>query len=211
MWENVIGLVNEERGANADVEALINAPKRGGGRQAAQARRAAAAEAVLATGAFDTAITNYDELLTLAKSQGAVGGGATRGACKICGQLGHLTKQCRNQFSKFFNDQQQQDADRDPAQQATEGQNINSSVVSGLASDSELSDLSDSDNSDDGRHKSSRRRKSSRRHGSSRRHKSSRDEERSHRESRDRRRHRHHKRRRHRSPSRSRSRSRSRD
>ncbi|KAG7666612.1 hypothetical protein NADE_003589 [Nannochloris sp. 'desiccata'] len=104
MWENVIGIVNEERGTNAGVEALINAPQRGGGNHNAkkEARRAAAAEAVLATGGFDTAITSYNELLSLAKSQGAMGEGATRGACKVCGQLGHLTKQCRNQFSKFY-------------------------------------------------------------------------------------------------------------
>ena len=104
MWENVIGIINEDRGTNAGVEALINAPQRGGGNHKAktEARRAAAAEAVLATGGFDTAITSYNELLSLAKSQGAMGEGATRGACKVCGQLGHLTKQCRNQFSKFY-------------------------------------------------------------------------------------------------------------
>jgi len=104
MWENVIGIVNEERGTNAGVEALIHAPQHGGGNHNAkkEARRAAAAEAVLATGGFDTAITSYNELLSLAKSQGAMGEGATRGACKVCGQLGHLTKQCRNQFSKFY-------------------------------------------------------------------------------------------------------------
>ena len=67
----------------------------GGGRKATQARRQAAAEAVLATGGFDTSITNYQSLLAMAKQQGAVGTGA-RGACKICGQTGHLTKQCRN-------------------------------------------------------------------------------------------------------------------
>ena len=44
---------------------------------------------------------NYESLLTLARSQGAVGG-ANRGACKKCGQLGHLTKQCRNDQSIFF-------------------------------------------------------------------------------------------------------------
>ena len=50
MWENVIGVVNEQAGTNAGVEALINAPTIGGGRKRAQAARAAAAEAVLATG-----------------------------------------------------------------------------------------------------------------------------------------------------------------
>lgn len=67
----------------------------GGGRKATQARRQAAAEAVLATGGFDTSITNYQSLLAIAKQQGAVGTGA-RGACKVCGQTGHLTKMCRN-------------------------------------------------------------------------------------------------------------------
>lgn len=114
MWENVIGIVNEERGANTQIEALINAPQRGGGgRQAAAARKAAAAEAVLATGAFDTAITNYESLLDLAKAQGAIGS-SNRGACRICGQLGHLTKQCRNQFSKFFQEQQTRASDAPP-------------------------------------------------------------------------------------------------
>ncbi len=70
-------------------------PQIGGGRKASAARRQAAAEAVLATGGFDTSITNYQSLLAMAKQQGAVGAGS-RGACKVCGQLGHLTKQCRN-------------------------------------------------------------------------------------------------------------------
>lgn len=95
MWENVIGISNEQAGTNQGVEALINAPTIGGGRKAAQARRQAAAEAVMATGGFDTSVTNYASLLAIAKQQGAVGT-ATRGACKICGQTGHLTKQCRN-------------------------------------------------------------------------------------------------------------------
>lgn len=95
MWENVIGMTNEQAGSNAGVEALINAPTIGGGRKATQARRQAAAEAVLATGGFDTSITNYQSLLAIAKQQGAVGTGS-RGACKVCGQTGHLTRQCRN-------------------------------------------------------------------------------------------------------------------
>lgn len=99
MWENVIGVVNEQAGTNSGVEALIYAPSHGGGRKAAQERRAAAHSAVLATGGFDTAITNYQSLLNLAKSQGAVGGGADRGACRICGHVGHLTRQCRNAVS----------------------------------------------------------------------------------------------------------------
>lgn len=52
-------------------------------------------------GGFDTAVEDYQALLSLARSQGAVGG-QNRGACKICGQLGHLTKQCRNHLSAHF-------------------------------------------------------------------------------------------------------------
>lgn len=95
MWENVIGITEQQAGTNTGVEALINAPTIGAGRKATQARRQAAAEAVMATGGFDTSITNYQSLLAIAKQQGAVGAGS-RGACKTCGQLGHLTKQCRN-------------------------------------------------------------------------------------------------------------------
>lgn len=36
--------------------------------------------------------------MSLARAQGG-GGGGTRGACKICGGLGHLTKQCKNGVS----------------------------------------------------------------------------------------------------------------
>lgn len=54
-----------------------------------------------AAGGFNSAVDNYESLLTLARTQGAVGG-ANRGACKKCGQLGHLTKQCRNDQSLFF-------------------------------------------------------------------------------------------------------------
>ena len=50
---------------------------------------------VCAAGGFDSAVNNYESLLSLARSQGALGG-QNRGACKRCGQLGHLTKQCRN-------------------------------------------------------------------------------------------------------------------
>lgn len=50
---------------------------------------------------FNTAVHSYESLLSLARSQGAVGG-QNRGACRVCGQLGHLTKQCRNMQSTFF-------------------------------------------------------------------------------------------------------------
>ncbi|KAK9842446.1 hypothetical protein WJX81_000563 [Elliptochloris bilobata] len=92
MWNNTIGVTSAQLGTNTAVEAYINAPEAGGGRAA---RRAAAAQIVEQTGGFDSAVNNYESLLSLARSQGALGG-QNRGACKRCGQLGHLTKQCRN-------------------------------------------------------------------------------------------------------------------
>ncbi|KAK9906706.1 hypothetical protein WJX75_006493 [Coccomyxa subellipsoidea] len=71
MWTNTIGSVDPQAGSNSVIEASLNAPQFGGGRAA---RRAAAQEAVLQTGGFDTAVNNYESLLTLARSQGAVGG-----------------------------------------------------------------------------------------------------------------------------------------
>jgi hypothetical protein len=150
MWENVIGISEAQAGTNEGVEALINAPVHGGGRKAALARRAAAAEAVMATGGFDTAITNYQSLLSLAKTQGAVGGNATRGACRVCGQLGHLSKQCRNQFSKYFDAGAAGEAgsSADALAAAQAALRIEAAEESGL-SDSGLS--SDSDDSEDER------------------------------------------------------------
>ncbi|DBB14605.1 hypothetical protein WJX82_009357 [Trebouxia sp. C0006] len=97
IWTNAVGL-EREGGNNAAVEGSLNAPQAGGGRAS---RRAAAAEVVEKTGGFDTSVEDYQALLSLARSQGAVGG-QNRGACKICGQLGHLTKQCRNHLSANF-------------------------------------------------------------------------------------------------------------
>lgn len=50
-------------------------------------------------GGFDSAVNNYESLLSLARSQGALGG-QNRGACKRCGGMGHLTKQCRNTLAE---------------------------------------------------------------------------------------------------------------
>ena len=57
--------------------------------------------ALHAAGGFNTAVEDFSALITLARNQGAIGG-QNRGACRICGQLGHLTKQCRNHLSAHF-------------------------------------------------------------------------------------------------------------
>lgn len=181
MWENVIGISEAQAGTNEGVEALINAPVHGGGRKAALARRAAAAEAVMATGGFDTAITNYQSLLSLAKTQGAVGGNATRGACRVCGQLGHLSKQCRNQFSKYFDAGAAGEAgsSAEALVAAQAALRMEAAEESGL-SDSGLS--SDSDDSADERRRRKRKEKKEKKHRShkeSHRHKSSKSEHKS--------------------------------
>lgn len=103
MWQSVIGVSAEaQAGNNAAVEKLIAAPQTKPSRtNQKQSRQEAAAEAMKMTSNFDTGLTDYESLLSLAKSQGCLGN-EKRGACKICGQVGHLTKQCRNQFSKFY-------------------------------------------------------------------------------------------------------------
>lgn len=175
MWEK-IGVVNEMAGTNAHVESLINAPQRGAGRQAKAAGRKAAAEAMRATGGFNTSITDYESLLSLAKSQGAVGGDSARGACKICGQLGHLTKQCRNHLSKYYQrDAAQNKSDHTAAGPPTLTGNTTSTAAlnhntngdnnhddelsSGLSSDSE-SDSSSSSSSDRERERRKSRKRS---------------------------------------------------
>ena len=195
MWENVIGVVNEERGTNARVEAMLNAPQHTSNLgKDRKARREAAAAAMKATGNFDTEITDYESLLSLAKSQGVVGDGEKRGACRICGQLGHLTKQCRNQFSKFYNDGKSNTGLNPETGGRAEIQGVPGTATNrdgGLTqqqlpslsatSSSDLSDLSDSDSEDEERHSRRKRRK----HGSSRRRRSRDKSHRSHHRHRD--------------------------
>lgn len=98
IWTTAIGVEKFEP-VNSVIEATLNAPGvAGGGRRAKQQ---AAAQAVAAAGGAGGQVDDYKGLIDLARAQGALGG-LNRGACKKCGQLGHLTKQCRNQFSRFF-------------------------------------------------------------------------------------------------------------
>lgn len=103
MWQSVIGVsADAQKGNNAAIERIIAAPQTKPSRtNQKQSRQEAAAEAMKMTSNFDTGVTDYESLLSLAKSQGCLAN-EKRGACKICGQVGHLTKQCRNQFSKFY-------------------------------------------------------------------------------------------------------------
>ncbi|KAG1673677.1 hypothetical protein FOA52_010545 [Chlamydomonas sp. UWO 241] len=115
MWSNTIG-IQQERGNNAAVEASLSAPQRGsagaagggggggaaldnlyaqqlGGGQRAMEKQAAASEIATKAG-YDIRATDYKSLMAIAKEQGV--GSETRGACKLCGCLGHLTRKCMN-------------------------------------------------------------------------------------------------------------------
>lgn len=94
-------------------------------------------------GGFNTDVEDYQTLLSLARSQGAVGG-QNRGACKICGQLGHLTKQCRNHLSAHF----QMPGRADGTAAAANGKPLMPTLPTVGGEDEDLSsDLSDLDSS----------------------------------------------------------------
>lgn len=112
----------------------------------------------LHSGGFNTAVEDYQTLLSLARSQGAVGG-QNRGACKICGQLGHLTKQCRNHLSAHF----QMPGSADGAAAAANGKPLMPTLptVAGDQEDlsSDLSDLESSDSDSSSESEDERRRR----------------------------------------------------
>jgi hypothetical protein len=45
-------------------------------------------------------VRDFDQLKALARRSGGDAAALNRGACKLCGGLGHLTKQCRNFLDK---------------------------------------------------------------------------------------------------------------
>jgi hypothetical protein len=59
--------------------------------------------AFLPAAGYQAKATDLAGLLALAKAQGATGN-ANRGACRICGGLGHLTKKCTNGVSGHSGD-----------------------------------------------------------------------------------------------------------
>lgn len=52
---------------------------------------------LLSAAGYESRATDYKGLMALAKAQGV--GNETRGACKLCGCLGHLTRKCTNVLS----------------------------------------------------------------------------------------------------------------
>ncbi len=96
IWSNTIG-IEQEQGTNAAIEASLPAPTRGGPGRAA--KQQAAQDLMAATG-YQPTVTSYEGLLALAKASGQGLDTGARGACKICGGLGHLTKQCKNMLGR---------------------------------------------------------------------------------------------------------------
>jgi hypothetical protein len=96
IWSNTIG-IEHEQGTNAAIEATLPAPMRGGPGRAA--KRQAAQDLMAATG-YQPSVTSYEGLIALAKASGQGVDTGARGACKICGGLGHLTKQCKNMVGR---------------------------------------------------------------------------------------------------------------
>lgn len=104
MWSNTIG-IESQAGGNAVIESQIYAPGGashvyvsgggGGGRGGAmRASRQEKAANLISSSSLENTVKDQSELMALAKKQGI--GSDVRGACKLCGGLGHLTKQCRN-------------------------------------------------------------------------------------------------------------------
>eukprot|EP00198_Chlamydomonas_reinhardtii_P005722 XP_001695058.1 predicted protein [Chlamydomonas reinhardtii] len=144
MWNNVIGIENEQKGTNSAIEAALHAPSYGGGHKAQRMERA---QALIEQAGYQPKATDLQGLLALAKSQGATGN-ATRGACKICGGLGHLTKKCKNGVSGHTGDIG--DLDAAAAVASMRALLPDPDEVSSLgSSDLDGSDLSDSDGDGD--------------------------------------------------------------
>lgn len=53
-----------------------------------------------AAAGYQPSVRDFDQLKALARRSGGDEAALNRGACKLCGGLGHLTKQCRNFLDK---------------------------------------------------------------------------------------------------------------
>ena len=159
MWTKTIGVNQDpQAGSNAVIEASLKAPVHGGrGREA----RRMAAQALIEEAGYEPAVTSFEGLVALARAQGSIGG-SNRGSCKICGGMGHLTKQCKNHLSSHY--------ERQPDCSTAPGLPL-------LTEDAEVSSLSDSDGqqsdseSSGSERKRKKRKRSERKKDGSRRHK----------------------------------------
>eukprot|EP00878_Enallax_costatus_P002465 GHUV01002645.1.p1 GENE.GHUV01002645.1~~GHUV01002645.1.p1 ORF type:complete len:226 (+),score=71.89 GHUV01002645.1:1096-1773(+) len=183
IWSNTIGLQQEQAGTNQAIEAQIYAPG-GGGSGGRAAKRQRAQELIEATG-YEPSVRDFEGLKALARRQG--GDAATnRGACKLCGGLGHLTKQCRN-----FLDQKTSDGAAAAAAAGGERQLLTADddeallLGSDSGSGSGLSD-SDSSSSSDGDRRKKRKNEKSKRHKKEKSKKHRKEKSRKHKSSRDR-------------------------
>eukprot|EP00798_Chlamydomonas_sp_ICE-L_P003138 gene3138-13151_t len=167
MWEKTIGSV-EERGTNEAIEAAIRAPTRGGVDKEARRERA---QALIDASGYKPVVTDYQGLMNLARAQGGFSN-ATRGACKLCGGLGHRTKQCTNFLSGHNGASGSVDIVGGaaglgllPEPDAGDDSDLSLSGLDSSSSSSGSDSDSDSGSSDGGRHK--RKRSSSKKEKSS--------------------------------------------
>ncbi|GAX80609.1 hypothetical protein CEUSTIGMA_g8044.t1 [Chlamydomonas eustigma] len=143
MWTNTIGQIQDpQAGSNSVIEASIYAPTRGGGNRAARQEKA---QQLIASSGYQPTIKDYTGLMTLAKAQGI--GNETRGACKLCGGLGHLTKKCTNVLTGH-NMSSGADVLPDVASGPTGASVLGLLPEVGDLADFDSSDLSSSDSSD---------------------------------------------------------------
>jgi len=158
IWSNTIGLQQEQAGTNAAIEAQIYAPGGGGG-GGRHAKRQRAQELIQAAG-YTPAVTDFEGLKALARAQRVGTNTERRGACKLCGGLGHRTNQCKNFLDASGQGGEGAAADA-PANMALIPDDDDDLLSSDLDSDSSGSDSSSSSDNEE------RRRKRRKHHSSS--------------------------------------------
>uniref|UniRef100_A0A7S3VN04 CCHC-type domain-containing protein n=2 Tax=Dunaliella tertiolecta TaxID=3047 RepID=A0A7S3VN04_DUNTE len=153
MWSKTIGQeANPQAGSNAAVEASIYAPTHGGSKRA---ERQENAQKLIEKAGYNAQVTDYQGLLDLAKTQGSFGTGEkVRGACKRCGGLGHMTRQCTNFVTGHT-------AAAGPSTVAPGDPVSDRGLLPAPGELSELDDLSSSSSSSDSEAEASRREKKS--------------------------------------------------
>mmetsp|Transcript_33023 Transcript_33023/g.81252 ORF Transcript_33023/g.81252 Transcript_33023/m.81252 type:complete len:220 (+) Transcript_33023:140-799(+) len=104
IWTDLIGIKqSKDAGSNSAIEASIKAPGKIGGFGVNNGKRKQGGVA------GDEAIIHPTEaLVALARLQGTADGGfiveGSRGVCRVCGGMGHLSSQCKNKYSLLTDD-----------------------------------------------------------------------------------------------------------
>lgn len=155
IWATAIG-IEQEMGGNTAIEDSLYAP---GHKRGSRKEKQQRAQELMEAAGFQPAVKDFEGLKALAKAAG--GGTANRGACKVCGGLGHLTKQCRNLAAAAAAAEGREDtlaarAAMPLLTEADDADGLNELLSSGSGSGSSGSD-SDSSSGGDGRSKKRKR------------------------------------------------------